>query len=108
MHVLEELKHGFEEAWETFGKGWQRLRQQAAGAVTRFKSNEHDILPTQGGVGPSQRLGRWAVLAGDVYEDEKLIGQTTITFVRLYRPCSTRRGRVGRFPPVSVRATSAL
>lgn len=73
MRVLEELKQGLEEAWETVAEGWQRLRQQAAGAVTRFKSGEHDTLSEEGRADPSQRLGRWAILAGDVYEDENKI-----------------------------------
>lgn len=74
MRVLEELKQGLEEAWESVTEGWQRLRQQAAGALTRFKSAEHENLPDAGGADQSQRpgsqrLGRWAVLAGDVSED---------------------------------------
>jgi HSP20 family protein len=73
MRVLEELKQGLEEAWETVAEGWQRLRQQAAGAVTRFKSGEHDNLPAEGRVDPSQRFGGWAVLAGDIYEDNDKI-----------------------------------
>ena len=73
MRVLDELKQGIEEAWESVAEGWQRLRQQAAGAVTRFKSGEHETLPAGGRADPSQRVGRWAVLAGDVYEDENKI-----------------------------------
>ena len=73
MRVLEELKQGLEEAWESVAEGWQRLRQQAAGAVIRFKSAEHDTMSEEGRADPSQRLGRWAILAGDVYEDENKI-----------------------------------
>lgn len=80
MRVLEELKQGLEDAWETVAEGWQRLRQQAAGAVIRFKSGEHDVTSEEGRADPSQRLGRWAILAGDIYEDENKI------FVRLEVP----------------------
>lgn len=69
MRVLEDLKQGFEDAWETVAEGWQRLRQQAAGALTRFKSSDHEDLPVSGSAG-LRRPGRWAVLAGDVFEDD--------------------------------------
>ena len=41
--------------------------------MTRFKSGEHDTMAEEGRADPSQRLGRWAILAGDVYEDENKI-----------------------------------
>ena len=40
MRVLDELKQGVEDVWGSVSEGWQRLRQQTEGALTRFKSPE--------------------------------------------------------------------
>jgi len=73
MNTLNELKHGLEEAWESLSEGWHRLRERAAGALTRFKP---------GGAVPAVPKRQedfylaspaWALLAGDVYEDDRKV-----------------------------------
>lgn len=73
MKALNEIKHGLEEAWESLAEGWHRLRRRAAGALTRFTpgksgmpnpKREDDFCPGSPG---------WALLAGDVYEDDRKI-----------------------------------
>lgn len=69
MQVLDELKEGLGEMLESMAEGWKRLRKQTAGALTRFRPAEpappatrsDSSLPTSG----------WALLAGDVFEDDK-------------------------------------
>ena len=69
MRVLDELKQGVEEVWGTVAEGWQRLRQQTEGALTRFKSSENNRPASEPRDDQDWRPARWSVLAGDVYED---------------------------------------
>jgi HSP20 family protein len=72
---IEDLKEGFEAMRESFAEGWQRLRQSAAGAFTRFTPGEKSAMPATSKVDdasymPSQA---WAMVGGDVFEDERRI-----------------------------------
>lgn len=73
---LQGLKQGAASLWDSVTDsmtgGWQRLREQAAGALTLFKpgrqppsrhgeADDELLLPSQG----------WSMLGGDVFEDDK-------------------------------------
>lgn len=72
---MHELRHGVESFWESVADGWDRLRQSAAGALTRFKPSEKSNPPAKGETddGSYQPGTRWAMLGGDVFEDDKRI-----------------------------------
>ena len=72
---FDDLKQGLDAMRESFAEGWQRLRESAAGAFTRFTPGEKSRMPAASRVDdtfymPSQT---WAMLGGDVFEDEKRI-----------------------------------
>jgi HSP20 family protein len=56
-----------EELWGSVAEGWRHLRERMSGALTRFKRHgpEDDDLYLAS--------ANWALLAGDVYEDERKI-----------------------------------
>lgn len=69
MQVIDGLKEGLGELWESMAEGWRRLSQQAAGALTRFRPGAGHPAPSGGDLAlPSSG---WALLAGDVYEDDQ-------------------------------------
>lgn len=70
---VDELKQGVGALWESVADGWQRLRDSAAGALTRFRAGEKSNLPARADVDdtgwlPSQG---WSMLGGDVFEDDR-------------------------------------
>ncbi len=70
---MDQLKESFGSWWDSVAEGWQRLRESAASALTRFKPGEKSNLPARAEVDdefylPSQG---WSMLGGDVFEDEK-------------------------------------
>jgi HSP20 family protein len=70
---IDDLKQGFDTMRESFAEGWQRLRQSAAGAFTRFTPGEKSAMPAASKIDdafymPSQS---WAMVGGDVFEDER-------------------------------------
>ncbi len=67
MQTLSELRQGMEELWGSVAEGWRHLRERMSGALTRFKrhGSEDDNLYLAS--------SNWALLAGDVYEDEHKI-----------------------------------
>jgi HSP20 family protein len=70
---MDDIKHGFGSLWDTVTEGWNRLRDSAGSALTRFKPGESSNLPARGDIDdagylPSQS---WAMLGGDVFEDDK-------------------------------------
>jgi HSP20 family protein len=70
MHVIDELKQGLGEIWESMAEGWGRLRQQAAGALTRFHPSEKHPAPSATSGGLALPSTGWALLAGDIFEDD--------------------------------------
>lgn len=70
---LEDLKQGVSSLWDSVSEGWQRLRQSAAGALTRFYPGEDSRLPAKAEVDDDFYLPTygWSMLGGDVFEDDK-------------------------------------
>jgi len=70
---MNELKEGFGALWDSVAEGWQRLRDSAAGALTRFRPGESSNLPARAQVDDSGYLPSqgWSLLGGDVFEDER-------------------------------------
>lgn len=71
MQVIDELKEGLGEFWDSMAEGWKRLRQQAAGALTRFHPGENHPAPPVARGDLALPASGWALLAGDVFEDDK-------------------------------------
>ncbi|NJD35337.1 MAG: Hsp20/alpha crystallin family protein [Betaproteobacteria bacterium] len=69
---LENLKENFGSMWENIADGWRHLKSSAAGALTSFKPGEKTNLPAATDVDDDYFLpgGAWAMLNGDVFEDE--------------------------------------
>lgn len=70
MQVIQGMKEGFDDFLQSIAEGWRRLRQQAAGALTHFRPGQKSVEVSDDLAMPSPA---WALLAGDVYEDEKKI-----------------------------------
>jgi HSP20 family protein len=72
LERLEGIKEGFNSLWGSVADGWQRMRQSAAGALTRFKP-EHSDVPGKRQVDDEFYLPThsWSMLGGDVFEDER-------------------------------------
>lgn len=72
---LDYLKDGLSSLRDSLAEGWQRLRETAAGSLTRFSPKSADELPPAREVDdhfyfPS---AGWSLLSGNVYEDEAKI-----------------------------------
>lgn len=72
---LPDLRQEMSHVWSTVADGWDRLRQSASGALTRFKPAEKSNLPVAGDVDDAAWLPgmAWAMLGGDVFEDERRV-----------------------------------
>ncbi len=72
---IDDIRQGFGSLWDSVAEGWDRLRQGAAGALTRYKPSEQSKLPPPADIDDLPRLtpSSWALLGGDVFEDEKRI-----------------------------------
>lgn len=72
---LPDLRQGMDTVWSSVAEGWERLRQSAAGALTRFKPGDKSNLPAQADVDDAAWLPGlgWAMLGGDVFEDDKRV-----------------------------------
>ena len=72
---MQEIRQGVESLWESMADGWDRLRQSAAGALTRFKPSGASDAPSKAETDDwsYQPGARWAMLGGDVFEDDKRI-----------------------------------
>ena len=73
LEKLEGIKQSFTSLWESVADGWQRMRQSAAGALTRFRAAEQANLPAKAEVDDDFYLPShgWSMLGGDVFEDEQ-------------------------------------
>ncbi|WP_263769186.1 Hsp20/alpha crystallin family protein [Propionivibrio soli] len=69
---LDDLKQGINSAWDSVTDGLQRIKESAAGSLTRFRPGEKDTLPANAEVDDDAYLpsASWAMLAGDVFEDD--------------------------------------
>ncbi len=72
---MDDIRQGFGSLWESVTEGWDRLRQSAAGALTRFKPGEKSNLPARDDIDDALYLpdSGWAMIGGDVFEDERRI-----------------------------------
>ncbi|MEZ5613654.1 MAG: Hsp20/alpha crystallin family protein [Rhodocyclaceae bacterium] len=70
---LDDLRQGLAGVWDSVTEGWHRLRASAADALTAFRPSERNPLPQAGEVDDADYLpaARWAMLAGNVFEDER-------------------------------------
>lgn len=71
MSTLQQLKRGVSNAWDSLVDGWQKLYQQASGAITRFWPGSNDREEQQA---LARRSAGWGVMAAEVFDDgEKLV-----------------------------------
>lgn len=72
---LDDIRHGVGALWESVTDGWERLRQTAAGALTRYRPGDPAGLPTRDEIDDASYMpsASWAMLGGDVFEDDKRI-----------------------------------
>lgn len=75
LEKLEGIKHGFTSLRESVADGWQRMRQSAAGALTRFRPGEQSNVPAKVDVDDDFYLPThgWSMLGGDMFEDERRV-----------------------------------
>lgn len=72
---LDDIRQGVGALWESVTDGWERLRQTATGALTRYRPGDPANLPTHDEIDDASYLpsASWAMLGGDVFEDDKRI-----------------------------------
>jgi len=72
---VEELKQGVESLWDKANQGFNRLRESAAGALTRFKPGASTQLPAAADIDIPGALANpgWGLIGGDVFEDEQRV-----------------------------------
>ena len=72
---LNDLRHGVGALWDSVTEGWERLRQTTAGALTSYKPANKAHLPQPEEVDDAsyKPSASWAMLGGDVFEDDKRI-----------------------------------
>jgi len=70
---IDEIRQGFSSWWDSVAEGWSRLRESAAGALTRFRPSEKSNLPARADVDDESYLPTqgWSMLGGDVFEDDR-------------------------------------
>ena len=71
-------------------EGWDRLRQSAAGALTRYRPGDKSNLPAREDIDDASWLPGmgWAMIGGDVFEDERRV------VVRLEAPGMAKSGLI--------------
>jgi HSP20 family protein len=72
---IDDIRQGFGSLWDSVAEGWDRLREGAAGALTRFRPGEQSNLPAGTDVDDAPFLPgpSWAMLGGDVFEDDSRV-----------------------------------
>jgi HSP20 family protein len=72
---LDDIRQGVGALWESVTDGWERLRQTATGALTRYRPGDPADLPTRNEIDDASYVpsASWAMLGGDVFEDDKRI-----------------------------------
>ncbi|MCB1916383.1 MAG: Hsp20/alpha crystallin family protein [Rhodocyclaceae bacterium] len=72
---IDDIRTGIDHLRHSLADGWQRLRESAASALTRFSSDENTRLPAQHEVDDSffAPSRSWSMLGGEVFEDETRI-----------------------------------
>lgn len=69
---MENIRQGIGSFWDSVTEGWDRLRQSAASALTRFRPGEKANLPKPDEVDDVTYLAGpgWAMLGEDLFEDD--------------------------------------
>jgi HSP20 family protein len=72
---LDDIRHGVGALWESVTDGWERLRQTATGALTRYRPGDPADLPLRDEIDDASYVpsASWAMLGGDVFEDDKRV-----------------------------------
>lgn len=72
---LNDIREGVGALWESVTDGWERLRQTAAGAITHYRPGNSADLPLCDEIDDTSYVpsASWAMLGGDVFEDDKRI-----------------------------------
>lgn len=72
MAILQPLRRGAEEVFESIGEGWEWLRERSASALTRFR---HGLEESDAAHTPPVRGGdSWGLLASEMAEtDDELV-----------------------------------
>ncbi len=73
--LVEQLKQGADQAWESLSEGWRELSARASGALTRFMPAPADQSPESGTVAAQEapRSARWTFMAVDVFDDAEMV-----------------------------------
>ena len=73
LEKLEGIKQGFTSLRGFVADGWQRMRQSAAGALTRFRPGGPAQVPAKAEVDDDFYLPShgWSMLGGDMFEDKR-------------------------------------
>ena len=66
MSTIEQIRDGFNRAWETITEGWRELREGAAEALTRFEPARGDGTVETAEDRVAQQAARWGLLAAEV------------------------------------------
>lgn len=70
-NAIDTLKRTFADVWESVETGWQRVRAQAADALTRFRGGTRRTEPAH--VKGDLPAPVWGLLASDVIEDDRRV-----------------------------------
>ncbi|HZV97613.1 MAG TPA: Hsp20/alpha crystallin family protein [Methylophilaceae bacterium] len=72
---LESLKENVSSIWDTVAEGWRYLTESASSALTKFRPSSRSNLPEENEIDDRnfQAGQSWAMLGGDVFEDDKRI-----------------------------------
>ena len=72
---MQEIRQGMGSWWASVAEGWDRLRQSAAGALTRYRPGDKSNLPAREDIDDASWLPGmgWAMIGGDVFEDERRV-----------------------------------
>lgn len=64
MSTLDQIRHGFQHAWDSLAEGWHALRQRASHALTRFTPIDTPTPPNR----LLQHAAHWGILAAELTE----------------------------------------
>ncbi|WP_119287688.1 Hsp20/alpha crystallin family protein [Azohydromonas sediminis] len=72
---MSDIRQSFGSLWDTVAEGWDRLRERAAGALTRYRPGAKSNLPARDEIDDASYVptAGWAMLGGDVFEDERRV-----------------------------------
>jgi HSP20 family protein len=72
---MSDIRQSFGSLWDTVAEGWDRLRERAAGALTRYRPGVKSNLPARDEIDDASYVptAGWAMLGGDVFEDERRV-----------------------------------